>query len=312
MTVFVSHTSAFDFWRSTRARPRFSAIRMRSDMKYVRNDAVVNARSRCAVSSAPLHVNVSRSGVRNPHPNVRFHVDSKAPLYKKFYKIAKDVAVSSPETCLLELSHKLGRLELIHACYEICSGYRLINGEMEKHPPVTSKDEIYKFLETCKEIDRANRLRWALLFVADNSQSPMETFLSMSFSVPRFIGGYRLPLPTLNHMVIPNRRALTHRNFFLCDLYWPSAMLCLEYDSNQFHFNERKLVEDSARRAALAACDISTLSITSTQFYNIALFDEAARAVGGRLSVSMPLSSRKFIACRKIFLAFVRKKQGVT
>ena len=312
MTIFVSHISAFDFWRSTRVRPRFSAIRMPADMKYVRNDAVVRARAACAITPAPIHVNVPRSGVRNPHPNVRFHVDSKAPRYKKFYKIAKGVAVSSPETCLLELSHKLGRLELIQACYEICSGYRIINGEIEKHPPVTSRDEIYKFLETCKQVDRANRLRWALLFVSDNSQSPMETFLSMSFSVPRTLGGYRLPLPALNYMVAPNQNTLMRRNYFMCDLYWHSSKLCIEYDSNQFHFNERKLVEDSARRAALAACDINTLSITASQFYNIALFDEVARAVAGALSVSIPASSFKFITCRRMFLAFVRKKQGIT
>lgn len=40
---------------------------------------------------------------------------------------------------------------------------------------------------------------------------------------------------------------------FRCDLLWPTASLCVEYDSDMFHTGSQKIARDARRRNALAS-----------------------------------------------------------
>ena len=305
MKIFISHTSAYEFWRQTTLSPS-NMVSMPRKMPYVANAAVEEIYKHGFNRKARISVTVSKANVKSKNKNVKFHVNQKAPERNKYIKLDENVAISSPETCFYELAGILTKTQLIFAGFTLCGDYVNCNGEIKERRRLTDVKRLRRYLHTIKDSKRRAKALSALRYVSDGSKSPMESFVAMAFCVPRKLGGYRIELPKMNYRIEAGNKSMVMRKFFLCDLYWPRARVAVEYDSNDFHFSGEKLGLDAARRSGLALCKVQTLVLTSKQLFSLGFFDECARALGALLGKRIPANIHQFICNRHELLDFFR------
>ena len=305
MKVFISHTSAYEFWKQTTLLPS-GDVAMPKEMPYVTNAAVEQIYNHGFNRQSRISITVSKPNVKSKNKNVKFHVNQKAPTRNKYIKLDENVAISSPETCFYELAGILTKTQLIYAAYTLCGNFAICKGELKERPCVTDVKRIKRYLLTIKDSKRRAKALSALRYVSDGSRSPMESFAAMAFCIPRKLGGYRIELPKMNYRIEAGSKSMVMRKFFLCDLYWPRARVAVEYDSNDFHFSSEKLQLDAARRSGLALCKVQTLVLTSRQLFSLGFFDECARALGASLGKRIPANVHKFICSRHDLLDFFR------
>ena len=98
----------------------------------------------------------------------------------------------------------------------------------------------------------------------------------MLLCLPYRLGGYGLPKPIMNqHIEIEiEKQMILRKRFLVCDLYWPSAKVNLEYDSTEFHAAKERLVADARRRAVLESLGITSINITGPQIADALDFDD--------------------------------------
>ena len=94
--------------------------------------------------------------------------------------------------------------------------------------------------------------------------------------------------------VTGDARKFTPCKFFVLDLFWPDAMLDVEYDSNAFHRSPGALASNAERRNALQAMGYTVITVTHDQMASPDLFDDAARAIAKALHIRVRHSSKRW------------------
>lgn len=118
--------------------------------------------------------------------------------------------------------------------------------------------------------------------IADNSASPMESKLALILSLPMRLGGFGLPLPKLNNLIVDPE---TSKRFY-CDLYWEGKVrVDLEYDSALFHSTPSKLNKDALRRTNLAKLGIVVLNCNYPTVSNPASLRKTAHTIKKLLGI---------------------------
>lgn len=125
--------------------------------------------------------------------------------------------------------------------------------------------------------------------------------------LPRTAGGYGYPLPEFDHEVpVPERlRCIEGWENHYCDLFWESASLDVEYDSDENHGIERA-INDAQRAATLTSLGLSVISLRKGDVFQADAFERAAAKTGDLLGiVQRPLTPRMRkarISLRKLIL----------
>ena len=197
----------------------------------------------------------------------------------------------SPAFAFARSAIELDFAELVLLGYEITGSYRLDSNSEQgffSAPPLVSHSALVS-ISSQGNLPGANRARNALRFVSPRSASPMETALAMLLSMPKAKGGYGLPLPQLNAAVeVPKGDwRVAYGRQFRCDLLWPTASLCVEYDSDMFHTGSQKIAHDARRRNALSSLGFTVITATKSQVTSLPGLDQlasqVARGIGVRL-----------------------------
>lgn len=96
-----------------------------------------------------------------------------------------------------------------------------------------------------------------------------------------------MPKPQLNAKRVVNTYAgsITFSRTLIPDLYWPSARLDMEYDSDEFHSDAESLAKGARRALALRAMHVDVISMTRDIVYDESAFHAAARLVSSRLGI---------------------------
>ena len=197
--------------------------------------------------------------------------------------------------------------KLIELGYEFCGTYDVSNGQVRECLPLTSVDKLLAYAESAGLVYGRKKALRALRYVSNGSASPRETILAMSLCLPYALGGYGLPMPSLNHRVNLNARArrIAGRKYLVCDLYWPDAKLDVEYDG-ELHVEAERVSKDSMRRDALLSMGIKVVTITNWQLNDggelNALAHVAAECLGKRLRYKDPGFTRAHLALRNELL----------
>ena len=125
---------------------------------------------------------------------------------------------------------------------ELCGTYcHGSNGEPRyKMRPLTTAKRIGSFLEGCKGAYGVKLALRAAKYLVDGSASWMETSLYLLLCLPRKYGGYGLSRPVMNYRIDPerNKRSVTDRDYYLCDLYWPDKRVGVEYNGKADHSSD--------------------------------------------------------------------------
>lgn len=170
--------------------------------------------------------------------------------------------------------------------------------------PLTTVDQLLAFVQgTPNAHGRAKALR-VLSYLQNRSASPMESALYMLLCLPNSLGGYGIPAPQFNYRInIPQRfRKLADRSYCECDLCWPDANLCLEYDSELHHADLERRQSDARRRNTLLSMGCTVVTVTYDQVANgeslNRLARQTAKRVGKRLRLNDPDFTRAHLALK--------------
>ena len=277
-----------------RSRTRqFSTCASRSrDLKLIPYEALGISPPSTAL---PLHILVPNASakrrVRNVHQRSCTH---KVPSNSLRW-LGDHVLVPSPELTFLLLAQSLDLAELTAIGMELCGHYRL-TGATPANPlhsrtvvyncsALTSPHKIARLLERAEDFPGVLKAQRACRHMEANAASPMETILYLLLCLPRHLGGYGLPHPMLNakRKVNEEAEAFTFAHTLVPDLYWPEAMLDMEYDSDEFHSDPESLRAGARRTLALRAMHVDVISMTYDVVHDEDSFHGAARMVARKL-----------------------------
>lgn len=235
-----------------------------------------------AFVSTPLHVLVPRAGARGSAKGVLYHTCSADLAAGSFVRVNDESLIASPELTFVQMARFLSFHDLIKFGYELCSTYAIApNGaaSYNKALPMTTVRALKSYVENTAGLPGSITARKALRHVANASGSPMETVLTMMLCLPTRLGGFGLPLPQLNYRInaCHNKRFSTGKQYYLCDLYWPDAKLCIEYDSDLEHTGAKRIAQDAQRRNDLTNQGITVIVATRQQTTNAKGLEQLAR-----------------------------------
>jgi len=247
--------------------------------------------------SLPLEVSVVDQDCRRESAFVKSHVESRKLPEGCMVDLGGDVSVASPELCFVQMANRLSLVKLIELGLELCGTYTLaVSGEaggsfelsdrgFNNHPPLTSVKKLKSVTDRMEGVWGLQKAKTAIQYLADRSNSPMETILFMLVSLPYKHGGYSLPKPELNYLIptVETAREPYAKTYRYCDLYWPQAGIAVEYDSDMYHTGATRIARDSIRRNALIDADVIVLTMTSQQLYNWQELENTVRQVANKL-----------------------------
>ncbi|MCI1666339.1 MAG: hypothetical protein LKI25_08295 [Atopobiaceae bacterium] len=217
----------------------------------------------------PLDVLVANEEYRRESNSLHCHVWSSPPPPGAFRLMGRHVLISSPEYTFLQMASALDLFGLIMLGYELCGKYStgLDNRSLSQRPPLMTPDSLKKTLLETSSFNGKPKARRAVSHILANSASPRETAVAMLLSLPKRLGGYGLPQPTLN----PWFRGIGREDGWRsCDIFWNNPMnglagLDLEYESDMFHTGADRIAADSRRRAQLRESGIEVITLTNEQ-----------------------------------------------
>lgn len=307
MAIFIGHTSALEYWSGHDREPWHEltqAIPRPGDTPSPQNVAVALHHE----INLPMHVFVARAEDRRNSKDVKFHVTQSIPR-RSFLKLEKNVYLSTPEACFLQLANNLCFEDLILVGLELCGFYgtrrthetdnRGKSSTMESRKPRMTPRSLAAYLQRAERIHGIRKATKAARHIVAGSASPMESALVSLLRLPNTCGGYDLPKPLLNHEVKLSQRnrlkmPTATTGVLRPDLCWPREKLVIEYDSDLFHSGVEKLNRDSRRRAILELEGYHVISVTKKQLYGEIAFGEVAKATARYLDCRIRIRTKDF------------------
>lgn len=304
MNPVLSHASALEYWRSVRVGSRhFRRVTQVKKLASIPPNCSELAEPGPWWLSRPLHVIVSDAAARRDSREVVSHLWSSSLPKGTVLDSENGFCICSPELTFLQMADALDVVDLVELAYELCGTYDVSTSELRPCAPLTSVEKLSAFIGKAEGVRGRRKALRALRYVADGAASPRETVLAMLLCLPYGLGGYRFELPVLNYRIDVGARArkVTTKQFYRCDLYWPSAKLALEYDSDAEHLGSRSAARDSSRRTALDALGISVISVTTAQIASREETERIAHHVAKRLGKRVQYREPEFsLACLQL------------
>lgn len=200
-----------------------------------------------------------------------------------FLELGSGFFIASPELCFAQLAKDASLIELIKLGFEFCGTYSLDPSQPRgfcNRKPLTTSESITKTLEALPG-NCPKRARYAARFLQDRSASPMETCLALMLGLPASLGGYGLGLPYMNAEVsiAENQAQRTNYPRYHCDLYWAKQRVALEYNSREFHLNEKAAERDASRVNDLLGSGIKTVAVTRRHIADPSKMDVVAKSL---------------------------------
>ncbi|MBM6906141.1 hypothetical protein H6A29_07885 [Collinsella tanakaei] len=223
----------------------------------------VDVLERLGVRSTPIHVLVDE------HKRQRFSTQVLAHLWrppypeKTFVRIAPNVYVLSPIACLMKASLSMSDVSILKCLYQLTGTYRYSKDGLRERPPLMTVEEAKEYLDAAQGIRGARKVRTLLNFVVDGAASPEEANVVIVLVLPGHMGGYGLPLPTMNEPVVACKAGEQEER--RPDILWKEFMLIVEYLGDEFHNRSDRFGLDAARKAHLLEAGYTVLDLTRYQ-----------------------------------------------
>lgn len=207
----------------------------------------------------PLHVAVPSKASRLQGSFASCTVYSSGLPERSFVDVGDGIAIPCPELLFLELATTMS--PAVHALlgYELCGSFSRAPQDPRTGPvtfgirPVTSVEEIERFLASCRNVRGLEAARRTLDVVADNAWSPMEALLAAMVALPADELGYQLGRVRLNvrHDNAAELVAMGCRASRVPDIEVEGTSVGFNYDGRE-HFDLEALAsaESDAERAA--------------------------------------------------------------
>ena len=242
-------------------------------------------------STQPWHLLV-------PDPDLRFfrkryaYTSCIQPLpLSSFIYVRENVCMTVPELNFVQQARNLSLPALIAYGCELCGTYTRActpNGlHIKRREPLCTLDSLGKYIDSVPYIFGAQKAKAALAHIVEGAASPRETMLTLALCLPAKLGGYGLPMPTVNKRVDFDQRAqlLAGHSYAMCDLGWEHV--AVEYNGAEWHAGYEGAGRDRARANALRHMGVQTITVTKEMFDDEACLAAVASDVAGALGVRM-------------------------
>lgn len=291
MTAFLIGPTAQAFWRNyDRISASATLLKAVAIEQSVASQQAAEVKAALEISreldvvEGPVHLLVDTPEKRRTNSHLVAHLCARTLPDGSFCSIEDGVCVASPALTFVEMSKQMPLIDLIEYGYELCGTYSIDQSEdagFIQGRALTTSEHVARFAAAAVEISGAKRARQAAGHLVDGSASPMETTLSMNLTLPSILDGYQLCNPLLNHRLDISEFSggAMGRESLVCDLYWPSAKLDVEYDSDMFHLGERQRGLDSSRALVLDQLGVKVISVTRSQMAGVEEFELVVSAI---------------------------------
>lgn len=170
--------------------------------------------------------------------------------------------------------------------------YRLLD------EPFCDVDGLRSYLRDAKGLPGYDAAMQALNYVAEESLSPMGTFVTCCLCLPREMGGYDLVRPSLGGCFVSEPSALGRAPsqegpYMAYDLCWPWCGVALQYTGEE---------PPSPRQLrclkAAQTFDIDVVCLTRREIHDPDAFEEAASLLARKLDERLPEADEAFLEAR--------------
>ena len=170
----------------------------------------------------------------------------------------------------------------------MCGTYTIdpYTGQMVNCPPLTNIDSLSHILDCNPSIAGIRKARRALRFIANNSNSPRETYSSMLLTFSKLLGGKGLPQAKLNVPML-----IGHTKVYP-DLYWENPGVVVEYNG-YLHYGPGKGVRDDLRNNAYASRGLKVYALTNEHFASFEAFRRASEDIRRLLGIKARYESQE-------------------
>lgn len=283
MAIFYTDETALEFWQWHASTGSVLELPKRSRLSRLASQPSTVGDIRAAAecfhrSDEPLHVMALSSNVKRHASDIKFHFFSGILPNEAFFRLNQDAFVASPEYIFVQLANKLNLTELLLLGCEMTGTYYRNQDDtrgFSKIPPLTSVEKLSRFVKRCNGIDGVKKARRASSYLIGNAASPMEAEAALMVSLPKALGGYGLPKPSLNHPLplSAEQQSSMKRESIIADMLWTKGKVAVEYDSNQWHSGNDKFIKDSKRRNDILSLGYHVQSITFDEISSIVSMD---------------------------------------
>ena len=218
-----------------------------------------------------------------------------------FIHLGHGICSCSPAFTFMQLATRLDTVDLLSIGMELCGSYsrwRLAPAfpsglphraydETREYtydiPRALNATRMPAFLERMKGHRGVGSATAAARWLANGSASPMETATYLLLCLPKRLGGYALPQPTLNPKLIISNPDGTKERY--PDLFWSGPNIDVEYNSDSDHSGEWARYRDSRREVELTVANVRVLPLTRQQLMNVDEFDAFAEGLRRMLGI---------------------------
>jgi very-short-patch-repair endonuclease len=311
MNIFLGYESALKYWQTADLDPRHIPSRLRPEAGQAPSSADITASAALdfAGDDGRVHVVVARDSDRRRGLRMHCRVYDASADRNAFLKIADGLYVATPEVLFFQMAGVLPVVDLVELGFTLTSGYaedeRASDG-MRKRSPLTSVSALRRYTLSRQGAKGYKKAACALLYVCDNSASPMETLLAMLLFLPCYLGGYGFKRERLNYRIDKNHvRKLSPLTQGLpgeclrCDIYWPDLRLAIEYDSSSHHTGIHAIVRDSDRRSMLGLLGVNVIAVTGGQVFDVRALDRIALLISKQMGRRMRIRTKGWLTKRR-------------
>ena len=312
MDVCICAESAVEFWRIWRifGSAGLSEMGIRPSQRFVRSWQSCILGERMPVFETPTAPWVRRllesegrrlsapvefyasGGTRRSYSQSRVSIVLPSQIHPgDIVAVNEHVFVTAPELSLMTATRDCCRGEALSLINEFCGTYAT-NVAAPKGfvpaKPVASREALLRFCDAHLDWTPAILFRTTADHAIDNCASPAESITALLLCLPVRDGGYGLPLPQMNSVILPNvgAKELADRNYYVGDAVWPASMTIVEYDSKAEHTDYDAVTHDHVRKLALENCGYHVSVVTPIILADSVLFEkvalDTARRVGHR------------------------------
>ncbi len=246
----------------------------------------------------PLHLVVPERRLGHKMADAVAHVWSGALPKGSLCQLSGDNTVASPALTFVQMAAQAPLLEAVQIGCHLCSTFSIEDagrGYVGERKRLVSLEELRHYVELLPPyVHGIRKVRAALDYVVENLASPMEVFLGMAYGMPPELGGQGALALHANQSIEIDRhiQELLESSHLKGDLYLPEFNADLEYDSYEYHTGRYRLDHTQARRNALEAMGIKTISATYGQISDFTRFENFTWMFRERLGIEHPTFSR--------------------
>lgn len=223
----------------------------------------------------PLHILVDSEEHRIQSKRLVNHIWSGRLPAGSLYLLTPGVLIASPAFCCLQVASRASLPRAAAVVMECLGRYgkaRTPRGFRDRDPLMTP-GELADYLSGAAGCMGVKKARQALRLALAPSRSPLETKASLLLTLPSRLGGYGLPRPEVNCVIMPRAEDVPLSQFakYEVDICWPSRKTVVEVDSYQYHSTADQLDRDAKKRNSLKSMGWKVSTVTAGQLSGDAL-----------------------------------------